>query len=221
MRAMLEWHEVSAPTNPVTPVCLLAAGAAWSHLWAMLLKDIQFLDDATRPAIPDLPGITEAQKLPGQHLRMIHDHLRDNMVVLDRLIERAAAGKASVEEVKAETADLVLVSNYRRFGTLCGQYCQFVHGHHSIEDQMLFPAIADQGPAFKAIADRLSAEHVVVHQLLEKLIDALIALADAPGSDNFDDAVEVFRALEKVLLSHLGYEEAAIGDAMGYFEIGV
>ncbi|ODT47497.1 hemerythrin domain-containing protein [Devosia sp. 63-57] len=187
----------------------------------MLLKDIQFLDDATRPAIPDLPGITEVQKLPGQHLRMIHDHLRDNMVVLGRLIERAGEGKASVAEVKAETADLVMVSNYRRFGTLCGQYCQFVHGHHSIEDVAIFPALADQSPAFKAIADRLQAEHVVVHTLLEKLIDALIALADAPGRDNFDDAVSVFRALETVLLSHLGYEEDAIGDALGYFDIGV
>lgn len=187
----------------------------------MLLKDIQFLDDGTRPAIPDLPGLTEAQRLPGEHLKMIHDHLRDNMVVLGRLIERAAEGEVSAEEVRSETADLVMVSNYRRFGTLCGQYCQFVHGHHSIEDQMIFPSIAAQGPAFKAIADRLQAEHVVVHTLLERLIDALIALADAPGKSNFDDAVEVFRALEKVLLSHLGYEEDAIGDALGYFEIGV
>lgn len=185
----------------------------------MLLKDIQFLDDATRPAIPDLPGLTEAQKAPGEHLRMIHDHLRDNMVTLGRLIARAAEGKASAAEVKAETADLVMVSNYRRFGTLCGQYCQFVHGHHSIEDRALFPSIAAQGPAFKAIADRLTAEHVVVHQLLEKLIDALIRLADAPGSEHFEDAVSVFRALEKVLLSHLGYEEDAIGDALGYFDI--
>lgn len=187
----------------------------------MLLKDIQFLDDATRPAIPKLEGVTEAQKAPGEHLKQIHDHLRENMVVLGRLIERASEGKASVEEIKSETADLVMVSNYRRFGTLCGQYCQFVHGHHSIEDYAIFPGIAAQGPAFKAIADRLQAEHVVVHQLLERLIDALIALADAPGPSNFEDAVTVFRALEKVLLSHLHYEEESIGDALGYFEIGV
>lgn len=187
----------------------------------MLLKDIQFLDDATRPPIPDLPGIQEHQRLPGQHLKMIHDHLRHNMVTLGQLIERAAAGSATAADVTAETADLVMVTNYRRFGTLCGQYCQFVHGHHSIEDQAVFPSLAAQSPAFKAISDRLVAEHVVVHQLLERLIDALIALADAPDRQKFDDAVEIYRALEKVLLSHLGYEEEAIGDALGYFEIGV
>lgn len=200
-------------------MCLLAPAASPSHLSPMLLKDIQFLDDGTRPPIPALPALTEAQKLPGEHLKMIHDHLRDNMVTLGKLIERAAAGTASADDVKAETADLVMVANYRRFGTLCGQYCQFVHGHHSIEDQALFPAIRLQGPAFKAIADRLEAEHVVVHELLERLIDALIALADAPARQKFDDAVEVFRALERVLLSHLGYEEAAIGDALGYFDL--
>ena len=200
-------------------MCLLAPAASPSHLSPMLLKDIQFLDDGTRPPIPALPALTEAQKLPGEHLKMIHDHLRDNMVTLGKLIERAAAGTASADDVKAETADLVMVANYRRFGTLCGQYCQFVHGHHSIEDQALFPAIRLQGPAFKAIADRLEAEHVVVHELLERLIDALSALADAPARQKIDDAVEVFRALERVLLSHLGYEEAAIGDALGYFDL--
>jgi hemerythrin superfamily protein len=202
----------------VTQVCLLALSLGPPHLLPML-KDIKFLDDATRPPIPELPGLREDQREAGQHLKMIHDHLRHNMVTLGNLIERASQGKASVEEVKAETADLAMVANYRRFGTLCGQYCQFVHGHHSIEDQALFPSIAAQGPAFKAIADRLQAEHVVVHELLERLIDGLIALADAPAPDKFESAVEVYRALEKVLLSHLGYEEEAIGDALGYFDV--
>lgn len=122
-------------------MCLLVGHDIAAHLLLMLLKDIQFLDDATRPPIPELPGLTPAQREAGEHLKMIHDHLRENMAVLGRLIERAAQGKASAEEVKAETADLVMVSNYRRFGTLCGQYCQFVHGHHSIEDRALFPLL--------------------------------------------------------------------------------
>jgi hemerythrin-like domain-containing protein len=201
-------------------MCVLDWHPRMAHLGVML-DDIAFLDDATRPAPPRLDGLTDTQRQPGQHLRMIHDHLRQNMVVLGQLIERAADGRASAADVRAETADLVMISNYRRFGTLCGQYCQFVHGHHSIEDAMIFPALAARSPVMKAIADRLQAEHVVVHQLLERLIDALIALADAPGRDTFEAAITVFRALEKVLLSHLGYEEEAIGDAMGFYDIGV
>ncbi len=184
-----------------------------------MLLDIGFLDDATRPAPIRLQGLTPAQRAPGEHLRAVHDHLRDNMVTLGRLIERAAAGNADASEVTAEAASLAMVSNYRRFGNLCGQHCHIVDMHHSIEDAAVFPAIAAAGAGFAAIADRLRAEHVVVHELLVRLVGALGELATEPGQDRFDETVEVYRALERVLLSHLGYEEEAIGDALGYFGI--
>jgi hypothetical protein len=179
--------------------------------------NIQFLDDATRPPVPRLEGLTDEQRAPGQHLRMVHDHLRDNMVTLGKLIERANAGTVSRAEIAAETDGLAMVANYRRFGNLCGQHCQIVNTHHSIEDAHLFPVLAQQSPAFKAIADRLTAEHVVVHELLERLVDALNALAAEPIPARFEEARTIYHALERVLLSHLGWEEEAMGDALGYF----
>jgi hemerythrin-like domain-containing protein len=184
-----------------------------------MLLDIQFLDDATRPAPIRIPNLTPAQRAPGEHLKEVHDHLRDNMKTLAVLIERAAKGQVSAETAAAEASGLVMVANFRRFGNLCGQHCQIVHVHHSIEDEAVFPAIAAQGEAFRAIADRLRAEHVVVHELLLRLIDALGTLASRPSPAHFDDTVAIYRALERVLLSHLGYEEDAIGDALGYFRI--
>lgn len=184
-----------------------------------MLLNITFLDDATRPPVPKLEGLTDAQRGPGEHLRMIHDHLRDNMVTLGKLIERANAGSVTAAEIAAETGDLAMVANYRRFGNLCGQHCGIVDTHHSIEDHHLFPVLAMQGPAFKAIAERLTAEHVVVHELLERLVTALNALAAEPTPTRFEDAKTVYHALEKVLLSHLGWEEDAMGDALGYFGI--
>jgi hypothetical protein len=185
-----------------------------------MLLDIGFLDDATRPAPIRLEGLTRAQRAPGEHLKAVHDHLRDNMMTLGRLIERAAAGGAvEASEVTSEAARLAMVSNYRRFGNLCGRHCQIVNMHHSIEDEAVFPGIAAQGAGFAAIADRLRAEHVVVHELLVRLVTALGDLATEPGQERFDDTVEIYKALERVLLSHLGYEEEAIGDALGYFGI--
>jgi hypothetical protein len=181
-------------------------------IYARMLLDISFLDDSTRPPPIKLEGLTAAQRAPGLHLREVHDHLRDNMLTLGKLIERASAGKATADDIAAETADLAMVANYRRFGNLCGQHCNIVDAH-------LFPAIAAQGPGFKAIADRLQAEHVVVHELLVRLIDALNDLAAAPSRTRFDATLEVYHALERVLLSHLGYEEEAIGDAIGYYGI--
>ncbi len=182
-----------------------------------MLLNIAFLDDATRPPLQKLEGLTPRQRAPGEHLRMIHDHLRDNMVTLGKLIERASAGAVSQAEIASETDSMAMVSNYRRFGNLCGQHCGIVDTHHTIEDQHLFPALALQGPGFKAIAERLGAEHVVVHQLLEALVDALNALAAEPTAARFEAAREIYHALERVLLSHLGGEEEAMGDALGYF----
>ncbi|ODT69501.1 MAG: hypothetical protein ABS75_16455 [Pelagibacterium sp. SCN 63-23] len=181
--------------------------------------NIAFLDDTTRPAIPKLEGLTEAQRQPGRHLKQIHDHLRHNMQTLAALIERANAGDIKPEDIADQTGNLAMVANYRRFGNFCGQYCQVVHNHHTIEDHHFFPVLAQQGEAFRKIAERLQAEHVVVHEVLVQLIDALNALASEPGPENFARARRLYQALETVLLSHLGYEEEAIGDALGYFEI--
>ena len=161
-----------------------------------MLKDIQFLDDATRPPVQKLEGLTNEQREPGLHLRMIHDHLRRNMVTLGHLIERASKGNLTHEQIADETNDMAMVANYRRFGNLCGQHCQIVEMHHSIED-------------------------AAVHELLERLVDALNAMVSEPTPQRFEEAKTVYHALERVLLSHLGYEEDAMGDALGYFGIGV
>lgn len=184
-----------------------------------MLLDISFLDDATRPRAPKLENLTPEQKVPGRHLRMIHNHLRDNMAALRQLIDEVAKGEMSAEDVKEETDSLLMLQNYRRFGNLCGQHCNIVHTHHSIEDAHLFPALSEKGEAWKRVTDRLIAEHEVVHALLVRLVDALNALARETTPENFKAAREINDTLERVLLSHLGYEEEEIGDALGYFQI--
>jgi hemerythrin-like domain-containing protein len=184
-----------------------------------MLDDIEFLDDGTRPRGPKLSGLTDEQREAGAHLKYIHDHLRQNMKVLRQLIARAAAGEVSKDEVEGVTGDLEMAQNFRRFGTLCGQYCQFVQGHHALEDAAVFPALARQSEALRKIAERLQAEHVVVHELLVRLVAALNRLVEAPGPETFAECRTVYEALERVLLSHLGYEEEEIGDALGYYGV--
>lgn len=187
-----------------------------SYLGGMI-DDIDFLDDATRPKAPKLSGLTPEQKAPGEHLRMIHDHLRANMKTLRLLIERASAGEVTPADVEKTAGALDMLTNYRRFGNLCGQHCAIVEQHHSIEDYALFPALAAKSEAYRKVAERLAAEHVVVHELLVRLMDAINALAATPCRSSFEAAKELYETLERVLLSHLGYEEEEIGDAIGYF----
>lgn len=184
-----------------------------------MLLDISFLDDSTRPKAPELGPLAPHQRAAGQHLKDVHDNLRRNTKALRTMIDEIMAGQKTATDVERETEAMTMVHNFRRFGNLCGQHCQIVHGHHTLEDRALFPALSAKGEAWKKVVDRLVAEHEVVHALLLKMIDALNVLAKDPSEVNFANAVEVNDALERVLLSHLGYEEEAIGDALGFFRI--
>ena len=199
-----------------TRACLLLLSPEPPYL-GLMLDDIAFLDDATRPLAPRLTDVTPEQRAPGLHLKEIHDHLRRNMKTLRALIDRAAAGQVTAAEVRETGAGLEMTTNYRRFGNLCGQHCAIVDQHHSIEDYALFPRLSAKAEAWRKVTDRLAAEHVVVHELLVRQMEAIDALAEAPGRETFERATTVYNALERVLLSHLGYEEDQIGDAIGYF----
>ena len=186
-----------------------------------MTDDIALPDDGTRPEPPVLDGLTEAELTPGRHLAMIHDHHRQNMRMLRDLIDQARAGAVSHSELGAAVEDMPLLNNYRRFGALCGQHCQIVHGHHSIEDSYMFPELSQKAKAFARVVQRLMDEHEIVHALLMRLVDELNALLQAPSEAAFDAAVATYDKLQTLLLSHFAYEERSIGPALGRFGIGV
>lgn len=183
--------------------------------------DVDFLDDDTRPPAPRFEALTAAQRLPGRHLKMIHAHFRDTMARLRELVGEAAAGRVAPEDIATRAGAVPIVDNYRRFGTLCGQHCRVIEVHHAIEDEWIFPELAARSAAMRAVTERLIAEHRIVHALLEQLLEALEALARDPGEANFAAARDLYAALEKALASHFGYEEEAIGDALGVYGVGV
>lgn len=111
--------------------------------------------------------------------------------------------------------------NYRRFGALCGQHCQIVHQHHSIEDQHMFPMVSAKTKAWNKVIDRLKAEHEIVHELLVRLIDAINTLARTNAPTDFTNARILYEALEKLLLSHFTYEENTVGPALDHFGLAV
>ncbi|MGZ9812175.1 hemerythrin domain-containing protein [Pseudoroseicyclus sp. H15] len=186
-----------------------------------MAHEITLPDDATRPKAPKLENVTPAQKQPGQHLKMIHDHQRRNMEVLRQVVQAARDGKLPKGGAEAALNKVGWVNNLRRFGSLCGQHCQIVHMHHSIEDAHMFPALSQKAKGFREVVRRLEEEHQAVHHLLVQLIDELNALNANPSEEKFEQAVKTNARLEKFLRSHLRYEEDSIGDALGVFSIQV
>lgn len=185
-----------------------------------MIEGIAFLDDATRPTAPDIPGVTPAQRAHGRRLAAYHRlHLHELAKVRDGL-ENLLAGTASVEEFTGRVSTMMMVENYRRFQTLCGNQCALLEMHHTIEDQRLFPALRQEN-GLRKVLDRLSAEHLTIHALIDRLVEMSKALSIEPSSGNEGMLREVYAALERVVVSHFGYEERELEEALGFFEIEI
>lgn len=186
-----------------------------------MADNINLIDDATRPKGPPLPELTPQQRQPGKHLAMIHEQFRQNMRIIQEMMTYAAEGAISAKELRTAAEAMPMLQNYRQFGNLCGQHCQIITMHHSIEDRMLFPRVSQKAEALRPVIEQLIAEHEIIHTLIDQLTAALETLVETPEKSNYDNAIKAYTNLERVLLSHFKYEEAEIGDALGYYDINV
>jgi uncharacterized surface protein with fasciclin (FAS1) repeats len=182
---------------------------------------INLLDDSTRPKAPRIEGATHAQRLQGRRLAMIHEmHLRQ-MAQVRQAMEHVAAGEegASADLGQALSA-LDMRHNYRAFGNICGQECGMLTAHHTIEDRYIFPALAEQGSeGLRKVVERLMAEHEIIHQLIERMEEAAVDAMNEPGPTTFAPLREAFEALERFVVSHFGYEQEELEEALGYHQI--
>ena len=191
-----------------------------SHTEIDHMHDIIIPDDSTRPEIPQTE-LTEQQRQPMRHLRAIHEHHRRNMRMMAGMLEGVRKGDTSASELHAHIKDNPIVENYRVFGNLCGQHCQLVNGHHSIEDAHMFPALEGKNAALDKIVQRLREEHEVVHALLKRLAKAAEGLTETPSATDFSETRAIFDQLVTVVQSHFHFEETALAAALGVYQIDI
>ncbi len=181
---------------------------------------IDLLDDSTRPKAPKIDGVTERQRMQGRRLAMIHAlHLRQ-MAEVRQIMEHVATGEKDAGALDEALSGLEMSHNYRAFGSLCGQECRMLTFHHTAEDRMLFPALAAQdNEGLRKVVERLAAEHEVIHHLIERMEAAARFAMNEPGPETFASLREAFETLERVVVSHFGYEQEELEEALGYYEI--
>jgi hypothetical protein len=169
---------------------------------------VQLLDESDRPTGPALDPertYTPYQLSSGQHLIDVHDHLRAELEQIRDLVEQVAAGSIGVGQARSHINTMTMRQNNWTLGTYCESYCRLVTTHHSLEDASLFPHLRRADSALVPVVDRLEEEHRVIHDVLEGVDKALVALVDGTGSiDGLRAAVDL---LDDTLLSHLSYEE--------------
>lgn len=180
------------------------------------LEGIAFLDDATRPKAPPIPGVTPAQRARGRRLALYHRHHLAELAAVRVALDHFLAGTGTVEAVTHGVASLSLAENYRAFGNLCGRQCHLLQMHHDIEEGDLYPRLR-QAAGLHRVLDRLSAEHRTVHGLLERIRDIVRSVTVEPTAERVIALREVYEVFERVVVSHFGYEERELEEAIGYY----
>ena len=184
---------------------------------ALPLSDLT-IDTETRPPLPDMGEVSEAQRQAGRHLAAIHRHYLMEMAQIGAVLARIEAGDAPPENLKQIVLSLDMTENLRAFGNLCGHECRVLKLHHDIEGSSMFPRIeAAGGGMFREVVAKLLSEHEVVHELIIRLSRAADALMEHPDEANFRHAAATYRKLEEVVRSHFGYEETELAEAIGYY----
>jgi len=173
------------------------------------LSDERPWDESERPAgpAPD-PGrlYSPQQQEAGRHLIDVHDGLRQELEQLRGLVAQVEQGKVEADEVRSHINRMTIRQNNWTLGVYCESYCRIVTGHHSLEDRSVFPHLRRSAPEITPVLDRLGDEHEVIHELLERVDQALVGLvAGEPGGmERVRAAVDL---LTDALRSHFSYEE--------------
>jgi hemerythrin-like domain-containing protein len=101
---------------------------------------------------------------------------------------------------------MTIRQNNWTLGTFCETYCRTVTQHHMLEDRSVFPHLRRSDPQLAPVIDRLHEEHEAIHDFLEQVDRALVALVAAEG-DGIDRVNQAMDLLTDALLSHFSYEE--------------
>jgi hypothetical protein len=179
-------------------------------------------DEAARPTYAAPSAASYPNAAIPQHLVDIHVHLRGELAQVRDIVDQVRRGQLSVGAARSEINTMTMRQNNWTLGAYCESYCRIVTGHHTLEDRSVFTHLRRSDPDLGAVLDRLSEEHVVIHDVLEQVDDALVGLVGAPsyGADARTALDELQRALDLLtdtLLSHLAYEERELIDPLARY----
>ncbi|MEU1887914.1 LLM class flavin-dependent oxidoreductase [Micromonospora rifamycinica] len=181
-------------------------------------SDHRLWDESTRPVAPPAPAghvYSPQARAVGGHLVDVHDNLRRELSEIRDLLDQVRRGVVSAGEARGVLNRMTLRQNNWTLGAYCAAYCTLVTQHHGLEDDAIFPHLRQADPGLVPVIDRLEQEHVVIHEVVEGVDRALVALIGDPERlTGLQQAVDV---LTDTLLSHLSYEEQSIVEPLARY----
>jgi hypothetical protein len=165
-------------------------------------------DEATRPRRqPSPPDVTYSRRgrLVGQHLIDVHDMLRRELDELHGVLGQVREGALTAAQARSALNEMALRQNDWTLGAFCARYCGAVAQHHGLEDDAIFPHLVASEPTLEPVIERLTDEHLVIHDAIHAVDRALVQ--HMHHSDDYEPIEAALDFLSDALLSHLSYEE--------------
>ncbi|MDX3853449.1 hemerythrin domain-containing protein [Streptomyces sp. AK02-01A] len=200
--------DLDSPRDPAPAAAVSAPPGGDGGLWPD-----GSLDEATRPRAPRTSADETAPSAPypggtGARLIRIHAGLRQEMAQIQDAVAQIAIGASDPAAARSLINSLTLRQNYWTLGSFCAAYCRTLTTHHTIEDQVMFPELEARQASLGPVVQRLEAEHEVIAEALTALDKALVALVR--GDATIEDVQSRTDLLDRILISHLDYEEAEL-----------
>ncbi|MCP2243650.1 LLM class flavin-dependent oxidoreductase [Lentzea aerocolonigenes] len=178
-------------------------------------SDERLWDEANRPKgpAPEADAVyTASGKALSRQLIGVHNHLRDELTKIRLVVRQVAEGVIDVGAARSEINTMTMRQNNWTMGAYCESYCRLVTIHHTHEDRSLYPQLRAGDARLGPVLDRLTEEHQVIHEVLERLDAALVATVAEPK--RVVEVQEAVDLLTDTLLSHLSYEERELVEPM-------
>jgi hypothetical protein len=149
-----------------------------------------------RPLVASIRFMTEHPDLTGY--RLLHQGMRTDA-------SRLSDAVSTMTEADRQRRAPLLSRWYAGF------LGEFRH-HHTVEDELFFPALAARLPVFEDQVARLDHEHRRLEEVLVAVEAAVDDLADphAAFTTSYDDAVDAVRVAGAELTAHLDHEDANV-----------
>jgi hemerythrin-like domain-containing protein len=132
-------------------------------------------------------------------MRLAHRTMLRDARRLTELAEALAAGSTTADAARGTA-----------IGRYVADYCDSIHHHHSVEDDILWPVLAASAGPHVDLAE-LSDDHAALDPLLDRLREAGTTFAARPANEDAATALAVELAeLRNVLEEHIADEEASV-----------
>jgi hemerythrin-like domain-containing protein len=175
-------------------------------------------EESTRPhRRPSGTEVTysETGRLVGRHLVEVHDMLRRELGELQEVLGRVKRGAMSASDARSALNEMALRQNDWALGAFCSRYCGIVTAHHGLEDDSIFPHLVRSDPSLGVIVDRLTQEHLVIHDAVQAVDRALVSHINHP--EDYTQIQAAIDFLTDSLFSHLSYEEFEIVEPLARY----